>query len=268
MTTADSNFAGSLVYLYDKVLGPFMFEPFAREVAGRLNGFTGEVLEVAAGTGIFTRALDDVLALGSLITATDLNRPMLELASRARTSPRVTWRQADALRLPFAGETFDAVACQFGVMFYPDQGLGHREARRVLRSGGRYVLSVWDDLVSNPVADIVHQTVAAYFPHDPPEFFARTPHGHHDNFRLRESLAAAGFTAVTIETVRLPAGRLAADEVALGFCQGTPLRHEIEQRSAADLAGVTQAVATALLDAFGEGAIETMIQAHIAVAVP
>lgn len=267
MAPGDNLFAGSLVSLYDSVLGPFMFEPFARETARRLADVSGEVLEIAAGTGILTRELDRTLGAGSSLVATDLNAPMLELATERLNSTRVTWRRADALALPFESEAFDAAVCQFGVMFYPDQIAGHREAHRVLRPGGLYVLGVWDDLTSNPVADTVHQATAACFPDDPPQFFARTPHGHHDTGKLRENLAAAGFAEASIETVTLEAGHLTADELAVGFCQGTPLRQEIDQRATMDLAATTRAVAQSLRARFGDGKIESRIQAHLIVAV-
>jgi SAM-dependent methyltransferase len=266
MATDETVFAGSLVGLYDRVLGPFMFEPFARETARRLAGCSGEVLEIAAGTGILTRELDRILPAAASIVASDLNPPMLELAASRLASPRVAWRPADALALPFADEAFDAVACQFGVMFYPDPVKGHREARRVLRPGGRYVLAVWDDLASNAVAEIVHRTVAACFPADPPQFLGRTPHGHHDVGKLEDDLAAGGFAAATVERVRLASGRRDAGDLAVGFCQGTPLRHEIEARGAPGLEGVTEAVAKALRARFGDGVFESPIQAHLIVA--
>jgi len=162
---------------------------------------------------------------------------------------------------------FDAVVCQFGAMFYPDQSAGHAEAARVMRPGGRYLVSVWDDLASNPVAETVHTAVAACFPDDPPQFFARTPHGHHDRAKLASDLSNAGFGEVETDTVRLPAGRLAAQELARGFCQGTPLRSEIESRDKDGLARVTAAVERALEQRFGEGPIESTIQAHVLIGI-
>jgi len=263
MSGADNIFAGSIAELYDSILGPFMFEPFARETAARLGGFEGEVLEIAAGTGIVTRELDLALGSGSRITATDLNEPMLDVAATKLNSPRVAWRQADALALPFADQSFDALVCQFGVMFYRDQRAGHAEAARVLRPGGRYVVSVWDDLASNPVAETVHEAAAASFPDDPPQFFARTPHGHHDKAKLCGDLAAAGFREIAAETVTLEGGRMTAEELARGFCQGTPLRNEIEARDKASLGRVTATAEQALRRRFGEGPIESRIQAHV-----
>ena len=263
MAIGDNLFVGSIVELYDAILGPFMFEPFAREMAARLSGFEGDLLEVAAGTGILTRELDRALSPRSPITATDLNPPMLDFAARRLRSPRVTWRQADALALPFEAQSFDAVACQFGVMFYPDQKAGHAEAARVLRPDGRYVVSVWDDLASNPVAQTVHHAAAACFADDPPQFFARTPHGCHDTGKLRDDVAAAGFGEVVSETVTLDAGRLPAEELARGFCGGTPLRNEIVAREKDGLDRVTVAVERALQARFGQGPVESKIQAHL-----
>jgi SAM-dependent methyltransferase len=261
MATAD--FTDSIADLYDAILGPFMFEPFARETAGRLASTSGDVLEIAAGTGILTRELDRVLGPGARITATDLNPPMLAVGARKLASARVEWRPADALALPFADGSFDAVVVQFGVMFYPDKVAGHAEAARVLRSGGRYVAVVWDDLASNPVAQVVDQASRACFPEDPPAFLARTPHGHHDVGRLLADMVAAGFGDSSAETVTLAAGRLTADELARGFCQGTPLRGEIAQRDEGRLGEVTAAVARALEARFGPGPVESTIQAHI-----
>jgi ubiquinone/menaquinone biosynthesis C-methylase UbiE len=267
MVVSDSVFAGQLPALYDAVLGPFMFEPFAHETARRFSGYSGAVLEIAAGTGIVTRALDRMLAAPAQLLATDLNPAMLEIAARRLASPRVRWRPADALALPFAAAAFDAVVCQFGVMFYPDPVAGHREAARVLRTAGRYVLAVWDDLAGNAVAETVHRCVGERFPDDRPQFLARTPHGHHDVEKLRRDLAAAGFADVGVDTVTLDAGRLTADQLALGFCQGTPLRHEIEARDPAGLATTTAVVAKALGARFGTGPVESTIRAHVVTAV-
>jgi ubiquinone/menaquinone biosynthesis C-methylase UbiE len=264
--TQDNVFAEAITQLYDSILGPFMFEPFALEMAARVAGTGGDVLEVAAGTGIVTRALDRALAPDARITATDLNPPMLQVAAARLSSPRVSWRPADALDLPFADESFDTVVCQFGVMFYPDQTAGHAQAARVLRPGGRYLFSVWGDLASNPVAETVTQAVADAYPQAPPQFIARTPHGHYDANAHRDRLAEAGLRDIAVETVTLEAGRLTADELAIGFCQGTPLRGEIEAQGGQDagvpdLRAATAAVAGALRARFGDGPVESTIRA-------
>ena len=89
------------------------------------------------------------------------------------------WRQADATKLPFADGAFDAVVCQFGLMFFPDKAAGIREAFRVLRSGGQYLFNVWDAIEHTPITRITHETVAEFFPTDPPQFY-RVPFSLHE----------------------------------------------------------------------------------------
>ena len=121
MTTVDAVFSGSIPSIYDRYLGPLIFEPYAQDLATRLSALNPEhVLETAAGTGIVTRALVRSLSPGVTIVATDLNQPMLDHAAERIPSSRVSWQKADAQALPFPDGSFDAVVCQFGVMFFPD----------------------------------------------------------------------------------------------------------------------------------------------------
>jgi ubiquinone/menaquinone biosynthesis C-methylase UbiE len=98
--------------------------------------------------------------------------------TRQSEDTRIDWRQADALKLPFEDRQFDVVACQFGVMFFPDKAQGYREARRVLKPGGQFIFSVWDRISENKFADVITTALAAHFPDDPRAFWphaARLP---------------------------------------------------------------------------------------------
>ncbi|MGB8637860.1 MAG: methyltransferase domain-containing protein, partial [Pseudolabrys sp.] len=176
MATTDKKFAGSIPEFYERFLVPLIFESYALDLARRLaKTKPGAVLETAAGTGVLTRAIASALPAPARLTVTDLNQPMLDHAKgRQPADSRIEWRQADALTLPFEDRSFDAVACQFGVMFFPDKAQGYREARRVLKPGGHFFFSVWDRIEENDFADTVTQALAAVFPQDPPRFLART----------------------------------------------------------------------------------------------
>ncbi|MHB8267833.1 class I SAM-dependent methyltransferase [Bradyrhizobium sp.] len=269
MATSDKLFAGSIPEVYDRFMVPLIFEPYARDLAGRLASVEPrDVLETAAGTGVLTRAIASALPAQARIVATDLNQPMLDhAAAREQTAGRITWRQADALALPFEDRSFDAVACQFGAMFFPDKVLGYSQARRVLKPGGHFFFNVWDRISENEFADVVTETLATIFPQDPPRFMARTPHGYHDVARLREELAMAGFAQVSIETrgeiSRAPSPR----DAAIAYCQGTPLRNEIEACDPSGLEAATQACAEALTRRFGSGPVAGRIRAHVIAAV-
>ena len=189
---------------------------------------------------------------------------MLDQAARNwRPTSASTWRQADALALPFADRHFDAVACQFGAMFFPDKIQGYREARRVLKPDGHFFFNVWDRISENEFADVVTQALANIFPHDPPRFMARTPHGYHDEKQIRAELKAAGFTDVSFEAVDARSKAPSAREPAIGYCQGTPLRSEIEARDASGLEKATNHAADALARRFGSGAVDGRIRAFV-----
>jgi ubiquinone/menaquinone biosynthesis C-methylase UbiE len=269
MVATDKLFAGSIPEIYDRFLVPLIFESYARDLAERLAKVKPQdVLETAAGSGVLTRAIVSSLPAHVRIVATDLNQPMLDhAAARQSRESRITWRQADALALPFGDQKFDVVACQFGVMFFPDKVQGYKEARRVLRPGGQFFFNVWDRISENEFADIVTEALAALFPHDPPRFMARTPHGYHDVERIRAELNAAGFVDISVDVVDDRSKASSPLDPAIAYCQGTPLRNEIEARDASRLEDATKQSAAALAHRFGSGAIEGRIRAFVITAI-
>ncbi|MEZ0306884.1 MAG: class I SAM-dependent methyltransferase [Ramlibacter sp.] len=267
MTSAtDTAFTGSVAQFYEQYMVPLIFEPYAVDLARRVVAAApGRVLEVAAGTGVVTRQLAQQLDASSSIVATDLNPAMIEEGARIGTARAVEWRQADAMQLPFGHSAFDAVVCQFGVMFLPDRPHAYGEARRVLRPGGLFAFNAWGPIAANEFADAVTNALATLFPRDPPRFMARTPHGYHDAARISEDLAAGGFTsAPTIETVVFTSRAASAHIAALAYCQGTPLRGEIEARDPGGLERATQVAEAELARRFGTGPIEGRIEALVA----
>jgi len=155
------------------------------------------------------------------------------------------------------------VACQFGVMFFPDKVQGYREARRLLRPGGRFLFNVWDRISENVFADVVTEALAKRYPFDPPAFMARTPHGHHDLGKIRQELVRAGFASISAEAVDGTSRAASAREVAVAYCQGTPLRNEIETRDASRLAEATAVASDAIASRFGRAPVDGKIQAHV-----
>lgn len=254
MPANDTVFAGPIPELYERLLVPMIFAPFADDLAERVAALgPRRVLETAAGTGAVTRALAGRLPPEARVLATDLNPAMLEVAARSTDDPRIAWQPADALTLPVKDGSFDVVVCQFGVMFFPDKVRGLREARRVLAPGGTLLFNVWDRIENNDFAAAVSAALAARFPDDPPLFMRRTPHGHADLERLRADVEAAGFTDFAASVVRRVSRGGSAGEVASAYCQGTPLRGEIEARAPGRLDEVTRKVTEALARRFGDG---------------
>ncbi len=265
MLETDRLFTGSIPENYDRYMVPLIFQPYADDMAHRAAMLSpGAVLETAAGSGVVTRALAQKLATGARYTVTDLNQAMIDYASsRQLSSAMMKWQQANALALPFESASFDLVCCQFGAMFFPDRVAGYREARRVLKPGGHFLFNVWDRIEENTFAEDVTKALAEFFPNDPPQFMARTPHGYHDKAQIQRELGEAGFANVGIETRAEQSHAASPRIVAVAYCQGTPLRGEIEARDATKLEAATDYVESAIAKKHGKGEVSAKIQAHV-----
>ena len=255
-----SKFVGSIPEHYDACLGPRIFAGFADDLVRRVvQAGARSVLELAAGTGIVTRKLQDSLPESSDLVATDLNGPMLDAARKKfREGESVRFQEADAMDLPFPDASFDCVSCQFGVMFFPDKARSYAETFRVLKPGGRYLFNVWDDWAYNPFARLAHEAVANFFPDDPPGFY-KVPFGYRDTDEISASLANAGFAAIAHETVTLQSDIPSAHDFATGLVFGNPLFNEILARQG-NPEQIRQAVATAITEGLGD---KTTLQAIV-----
>jgi ubiquinone/menaquinone biosynthesis C-methylase UbiE len=262
----DREFIGTIPEVYHRHLGPMFMEPYARDLAARVAATVdadARVLDLAAGTGIVTRALNEALPPSVQIVAADLNAPMLHIARRhVGDTTRVRFEVVDATSLPFDDGSFEVVVCQFGLMFFPDKLRAARETRRVLRPNGRWIFSVWGPFEEDPIAEIGHRAIAESFGGDePPEFYS-TPFGFHDSDMLRALATDAGFSSVTIEDVRLTAESESAYHAAVGIVQGNPIVMTILERGGDPLA-VTQHVADALARALGDHPLRAPMMARV-----
>ncbi|RBY97785.1 SAM-dependent methyltransferase [Blastococcus sp. TF02-8] len=249
----DVEFTGSVPELYERLMVPMIFTEPAASLARRVaSAAPARIVETAAGTGVLTAALLDACP-GAEVLATDVHQPMLDRAeSTIGTSDRVRFQQADALDLPVDDAWCDVVVCQFGVMFFPDRVRGHREAHRVLRPGGSLVLAVWESLATNDFARVVDQALRELTGDDSLDFMARVPHGYADTARIEDDVLQAGFASLTIEQVR-GTSTATADDAAVAYCQGTPLRAAIEAHPRVSLVEATRIAAEALRREFGPG---------------
>jgi ubiquinone/menaquinone biosynthesis C-methylase UbiE len=264
MAEMNRSFSGSFPQLYDRFLVPLQFEPFAQDLAQRLAKVaSGRLLELAAGTGVVTRALARTLPAPVEIVATDLNPAMLEQAKCHAGLGRVIWREADAMALPFAGAAFDHVVCQFGVMFFPDKRGAFRETRRVLRPGGRFLFNVWGDK-RGTARLLAEQIVGEKLARDPASLVAPE---YNDVATIRNDLTAAGFVSVSAEIVSKVTHAPSAHEAAIANCHGGMLRTQIDKFAPGRLDEITGAVESAFAARFGDGPVEAPIHAILFVAV-
>ncbi len=265
MTSSTTAFHGAIPELYDRHLGPVLFEPYAIDLARRIPPGTTRALEVAAGTGRVSRHLLSALPADGRLLATDLNDAMLQRAAQLVTDARVTWQAADAQALPLPDGDFDVVACQFGLMFVPDKPLALREMRRVLRKGGRLLLNTWAHLDLNRATKVFQDLVMATFPTDPP-LFLQTPFSMHDRDALRALVEEAGFAQVGVETVACTGRSESAAALATGLVRGNPLWGQLVERDV-DAPTFEAAVTAELARWFGDRPCCSPLSAHVVTAI-
>jgi SAM-dependent methyltransferase len=257
--TADTSWLESMPEVYDRCLGLAVFAPYAADLALRAASLPhARVLELAAGTGIVTAGLVEALP-DAEITATDLNQAMVTYA--AALTPGPTWQVADAQDLAYGDDSFDLVVCQFGVMFLPDRIGAYRGVRRVLAPGGSFLFNVWDTLETHEVEAAVIDTLAELLPGDPPDFLRRVPHGYADPNRIRADVQAGGLVVEELERVELTGKAPSAGVLAEGYCLGTPLRFELQERG--DLADLVPKVSAGLTRRLGDGLVNGGMAAYV-----
>lgn len=261
---SDADFVGSIPEQYDRGLGPMIFVDTAADLAARTAaGNPARVLEIAAGTGIVTRALRDALPAATRLTATDINPPMLAVAAgKFTTHEDVTLQPADAMALPFEDASFDAVVCQCAVMFFPDKGKSFSEVFRVLTPGGRYLFNAWDSHRHNAFGRISHEVTTSFFDTDPPQF-QQVPFSYHQIDPAKEALLAAGFRDFRASLLHIDKPIPDPTILARGIVYGSPLIDQIRQRGNVDPEAVFEALVAAYRAEFGSNPGVMRLQAIV-----
>lgn len=267
MVDKNAQFDGSIPTNYDRFLGPVLFEPYAVDLASRLElDEKANVLELACGTGILTKALTQSLPIASTLVATDLNLPMLEYArSKLADISRIMWLLADATALGFTANSFDAVVCQFGLMFVPDKVAALNCIYKVLRPDGVLLINVWDALTLNSFQRIAHETVTRLFPTDPPEFY-EVPFRLCDQKELAGLLRQGGFGDFEFEIVKKPGHSHSARDLAVGLVYGNPLISAIAERATITPAVVASELEQAITKECGSNPVRGNMQAIVVTA--
>lgn len=246
-----TSFTASIAAHYDEKLGPMFFEPYAADMARRVPQQARRVLEIAAGTGILSGHLLERLDPDARLVVTDIQDGMLDLArAKFDNDPRVEFRQADALSLPFEDRVFDLVVCQFGLMFFADAVAGLREARRVLTPDGVFLLSTWGALAENPTVRVAHEEIRRALPHDPPRFL-ETPFAMHDPDLVTDWLHDAGFSYVRSDVVDRMGESESAHHAATGVICGSPIVSQLQERGLTDPGALVDSLAARLAELGG-----------------
>lgn len=213
--------------VYERYLGPYLYEPYALYVTNMVKENPKQALEIGAGSGRLTNHLAKKIGLNAKLTAMDINPEMLEIAKVKVKEPNVEFQVADAQSLPFADNSFDFVVCQFGFMFLPDKQKGFNEAWRVLKSGGQFIFVTWDKAENNITLHISQQTIMDLLKATPPPFFGRAYSSMNNPDELKSYAKIAGFENITVQKITLEGESPTAMDAAIGFVEGNGIIREI-----------------------------------------
>lgn len=192
--------SASAAEIYDGFFVPALFGQWAEPLCRAAGLKPGDaVLDVACGTGATTRTARRSVGAAGEATGLDRNVDMLSVARSRSPSSDIEWAQGRAEALPFADAAFDAVLCQFGLMFFEDRAAALREMTRVTRPGGMVAVSVWDRADRSPgyarMIALIERLIGAAAADA-----LRAPFVLGDQSDFRAALIAGGVTDATIET--------------------------------------------------------------------
>ena len=255
-------FAGTIPAYYEKYLGPFLFEPYALDIISRLKDKKyPNILELACGTGRVTANLAKSVNHDSL-TATDLNKDMIEVAKKNVSDKNIQWQVADALNLPFEKSSFDAVVCQFGIMFFPDKLKGLQEAHRVLKPGGKLLFNTWDKVENIPAIHEGRKVIESFFENDQPDFY-KVPFSMHDKNELENLMKAAGFKNANATLVKKEGISASAADLAKGMVEGNPIFLAIVEKDPSLIEPIEKKVENILAEKFGNNPLKSSLAAWV-----
>lgn len=218
--------------IYERFFVPALFAQFAGPVCEAAGVAPGRrVLDVACGTGIVARTAAG-RAGADAVTGVDRNAGMLAVARRV--APEIDWREGRAEALDFADASFDAVACQFALMFFEDRVAALREMRRVTRPGGRAVVAVWNAAETSPGYAAMIDLLDRLFGGEAADAL-RAPFLLGDRAIFGELLRQGGWAAASVETRPGTARFASLVEWVRTDVRGWTLAEMIDDAAAAEL---------------------------------
>lgn len=258
-------FTAGIAEIYEKYLAPVFFISTSKDLVTHIPGSPEKILELAAGTGQVTRLLTERFP-NAEIFATDINSGMLDVAKRIIPGRNIKWDIVNAEEIPYANDEFDALICQFGIMFFPDKQKALGEAHRVLKPGGTITFNTWDKLENNTICRIADDVVKSVFTENPPQFY-HIPFSMFDTVEINNMMQNAGFKNVRIENRKVHGYSDSVENAVIAFTEGNPIYLQIKERDESMLPKFKAALTEAFKSEFGNGSFKIPLSKFVVTAI-
>ena len=211
---------------YEEFFVPRLFEPWAALLLDEAQLKKGQaIIDVATGPGTVARLAAPRLGPKGRIVATDISRPMLDIARAKRAlagAAPIEYVESPAAPLAAPTGAFDVVLCQQGLQFFPDRPAALREMKRVLKPGGHAVVAVWTAISRNQIFAAFHAALRAATPPELADLIT-APFSWHSSAELKAATEEAGFRKVRLLTRSLPMVMEKGLEQAVQSFSATPV---------------------------------------------
>jgi len=252
----------SAALVYEQKFVPAIFGGWPPSIADAVAIGAGDhVLDVACGTGVLAREAAKRVGPDGSVTGLDLNDGMLTVARRIQ--PNIDWRLGDVAAMPFEGDQFNAVVCQFALMYFPDRVTALREMWRVLKPGGRLGVASWGAIEKSEGYRILAE-IAARHTNAEAAAVLKSPFVLGNEDELLSLYREAGIDQAALKTLDGVARFPSIEELVAAEVKGSPVDDLLTETEYRALLAEAEAGLKAFLD--GEGQVVMPMAAHIVTA--
>jgi ubiquinone/menaquinone biosynthesis C-methylase UbiE len=254
---------------YDEIMVPRLFEPWALLLLDECDLHRNAVvLDVATGPGTVARLAAKRVGPGGRVVATDISRPMLDVAKSKPSLPDaapITYIESPAAPLPVESAVFDVVVCQQGLQFFPDRFAALGEMRRALKPGGRLAIAVWSRIEDNAIFAALHAALRDSVPADLADRLL-APFSWPDALVIKDTIEAAGFREIRVRRAALPLIFENGITQATRALSASPLAPSLAQLPAATRDELNATIGARLAPLVREGKVSGDMTSNVAVA--